>query len=123
MEVGTKIKRIRELKNIPMKEIAEKLDMSIQGYSKIERNEVSLTVEKLMKIAEAMELKPEELLTFDDKIVFKNSILNSCAFVNHGHLHNHTFPEELHQLYKDKVQLLEDTITMLRAEIERLKGK
>ncbi len=39
MEIGTKIRKIRELKGFSQENIAHDLEMSITGYGKIERNE------------------------------------------------------------------------------------
>lgn len=121
MDIGTKIRKVRELKGIPMKEMAEKLGMAISGYSKIERGEVNINIDKLTEIATVMELTPEELMSFDDKIVFQNSTLTNFAF-NNGQFH-YNFPEKLQQLYEDKIKLLEEKNEMLKAEIDRLKNK
>jgi transcriptional regulator with XRE-family HTH domain len=46
-----KIKTIRRLKNISQQKIADELHISQRNYSKIERGEISLSVERLMQIA------------------------------------------------------------------------
>ena len=45
------IKKFRELKNLTRDEVAEKLEMSLSGYSKLERGDVELTVNKLYRIS------------------------------------------------------------------------
>ena len=64
MKIGSKIRKIRELKNIPVKEMADRLNMSIQGYSKIERNDVSITTDKLEEISKNLEVSLNELFDF-----------------------------------------------------------
>jgi transcriptional regulator with XRE-family HTH domain len=54
MEIGNNIKKYRELKNLTRESVAAEMDMSVSGYSKIERNEVDLTVSKVKKIAEVL---------------------------------------------------------------------
>jgi transcriptional regulator with XRE-family HTH domain len=49
MEIGTKIRKIREIKGLSQENIAKELSMSITGYGKIERNEVSINFDKLQK--------------------------------------------------------------------------
>jgi len=65
MKIGAKIKKLRELKDIPQKRIAEELDLSIAGYGKIERDEVEITFSKLEAIGTILELKPCFIVDFD----------------------------------------------------------
>jgi transcriptional regulator with XRE-family HTH domain len=51
MKVGNKIKKIRELKNYTQEFMANELSMSISNYSKIERDEISITLDRLEEIA------------------------------------------------------------------------
>ena len=65
MKIGTKIKKLRELKGIPQKEMARKLKLSLNGYSKIEREEVEPTVTRLKLIGEILGIDIHLLLDFD----------------------------------------------------------
>lgn len=60
---------MRELKDCSQEEIAVKLGMSTNGYSKIERGETKANIPKLEQIAEALEVDLMELLTFGEKHV------------------------------------------------------
>lgn len=117
MQLGTKIRRIRTAKNIPAKQVADFLDMSLGGYNKIERNESEMNMSKLEKVAQVLDMTPEDILAFDEKIVFNNSTLHSSF--NYGTVHNN-FPEKLQQLYEDKISLLEDKVVFMQKEIDRL---
>ena len=116
MNIGTKIKTIRELKNLSIKEIANKLDMSISGYSRIERNEVDPNTEKLQKIASALEVSPNELFNFDDKNVFHNCTATNQSTLTAQNFNNH-FPIEMKQLYESNIKLLEEKVKMLEDQI------
>ena len=105
------IKKFRELKNLTRDEVAEKMEMSLSGYSKLERGDVELSISKLYKLAEILEVDISQILNFDASQVF-NVTNNSVANVIAKDQHNH-YPDE----YKDKY------IKMLEAEIERLKGE
>ncbi len=72
MKIGNKIKKIRDLKGIPVKEMAGKLNLSINGYSKIEREEVELSLVKLENIAKIFNVDIQFILEFD-----VDSFLNS----------------------------------------------
>ena len=103
------IKKFRELKNLTRDKVAEKLEMSLSGYSKLERGDVELTVNKLYRISEILEIDVSQILNFDASQIF-NVTNNSVANVIAKDQHNHYQDE-----YKDKY------IQLLESEVERLK--
>ena len=72
MEVHEKIRKIRELKNFSQENMAEQLQMSVNGYAKIERGEVGLQMDKLEKIADVLGMDVVDLLTVEKNLVFLN---------------------------------------------------
>lgn len=64
------IKKIRELKNLTREYVADELQMSTSGYGKIERGEVDLTVSKLIKIANVLDVSIEFIFKFDVSNLF-----------------------------------------------------
>lgn len=56
------IKSIRVSKNITQTDLADKLGMSQNGYSKVERGLTEITIEKLKEIANALDVHYLELL-------------------------------------------------------------
>lgn len=56
------IKRIREDKNISREEMADKLNMSLSGYAKIERGEVALTILRLEQIGQISNYTSTEII-------------------------------------------------------------
>lgn len=64
------VRKIRELKNLTREYVAGEVEMSMSGYSKIERGEVDLTVSKLIKIAKVLDVSVEFILKFDTTIFF-----------------------------------------------------
>lgn len=116
MNIGSKIRKIREIKGYSQENMAGELDMSITGYGKIERNEVTVTLDKLQDIANILGVQMEQILGFDESIAFNN--FNSSINNQVGHS---SFPPEIKQLYEDKIQLLEDKIRLLE-ELHQLKN-
>ncbi|TAE49422.1 MAG: XRE family transcriptional regulator, partial [Cytophagales bacterium] len=55
MEIGKKIKKLRELRNITQEYMAEKLDTSQQNYSRWEKGEIEITVSRLEQIAKILD--------------------------------------------------------------------
>ncbi len=110
-EVIENIKKFRELKNITRDELADKLEMSLSGYSKLERGEVEITLTKLYRIADILDISVSQILNFDVSQIF-NVKDYGVANVDIKSQTNNYNPDE----YKDKY------IKMLEAEVERLKN-
>ena len=67
MSVNEKIRKIREAKDWSQEQMAEKLDMSINGYAKIERGESKIYLDKLEQIAQVFDIDVVELMQSDGK--------------------------------------------------------
>ncbi len=111
------IKRFREFKNLTRDEVAEKLEMSLSGYSKLERGDVELTITKLFKISEILQVDVSQILNFDASQVF-NVTNNSVANVIAKDQHNH-YQDEFKEKY---IKLLETEVERLKNELEQLKS-
>lgn len=110
--IGDNIKKFRELKNITREQIAAELNLSLSGYSKIERNEVDLTISRIQQIAQILEVDVSQILNFDATQIFNitnNHLVQGFGSKVENHNHNHNDD------YREKY------IQMLEAEITRLK--
>ena len=94
MHVGRKIGRMREILGIKQEVVADKLGVSQQKISYIERSE-EVEDKVLHEIAEALGVAPEAIKNFDDETVF-NQINNT--------LHDHS---SLHQNYQCTINPME----------------
>ena len=70
MKVHEKIRFMRQSKHWSQEDMADKLDMSVNGYANIERGETDVQVSRLEKIAEAFGIELPELFNFGEKNVF-----------------------------------------------------
>ena len=70
--VGKKIKKLRELRNYTQSYMAIELDITQQGYSKIEK-EGRLTVDQLDRIASILNVDSAYILNFDEEQLLKDS--------------------------------------------------
>jgi len=61
LDFGARIALYRNLKGYTRKKIAYELRMSLRGYSAIENGEVSVTLERIITIAEILEIDPIQL--------------------------------------------------------------
>jgi transcriptional regulator with XRE-family HTH domain len=74
-KVATKIKEIRDHKNISQAAIAKQLEISTSAYSRLESGEVQITLNILEKISQLLEVNIVELLDL------KNTQIN---YFNHN---------------------------------------
>lgn len=65
--LGEKIRYFRNLKGWSQEEIADKLDLSLPAYSKIERNITDIGFKRLTQIAKVFGLSVIELLSASSK--------------------------------------------------------
>lgn len=121
MQVGQKIKKLRELKNFTQEYMADYLGMSQSNYSKIETGETDISYGKLEKIAEVLELRPEDIITFNEHVVF-NIMNNQTGIQTHtinGTIYN--TPNEFKEVYDAQLSALNAYISSLKEEITHLK--
>ena len=67
-EIHIKIRDLRKAKGLSQSEIADKLNLTQEGYAKIERGQTQLTVIRAKEIANIFEMSLKELL-FDESEV------------------------------------------------------
>lgn len=110
MEVGSKIKKIRELKNFTQEYMAEQLHISQSTYSRFEKDDSDITLSQLENISKILDVKIEDLINFNEKLVFNNYSSNNA---NQAHIINQYMSDNERKLYEDKIRLLEDKIMLL----------
>ena len=81
MPIGTKIKQLRELRNYTQAHMAHSLQMSLNGYGRLERDEVDMTLQRLERIAKLLGVDLLQILCFDENRVFNGSL--SDPFMAH----------------------------------------
>jgi transcriptional regulator with XRE-family HTH domain len=105
------VKRFRELKDLTREQMAADLNLSLSGYSKLERGEIEMTLNRLYEIADVLEVDISQILNFDAKYIF--NISNSQGvqgFDKGGNYHFHT-----QDVYREKyIEKLEEEIRNLK---------
>lgn len=69
MQTHDKIRYFRELRKITQEDFADKLAMSPSGYSKLERGETKLTVERVQQIADILQVSIFDLIATDQSVI------------------------------------------------------
>lgn len=119
MDIGFKIKKLRELRNYTQEYMASQLNMSAAGYGKIERNESEVSYQKLKKIAEILEITAEDISNFNEKLVF-NIMHNQTG---NGYVVNNGVSELEKKLYEQIINQQQEEIKTLKSIIEKLLDK
>ena len=107
------IRKIRGLRDYSQEYMGQKLGMSARGYGGIETGETPLTMERLEKIAEILEVDVPQLLSFDEKMLFYN-----CQYS--GNLYNNTFNGYSKEVVEKMLEQKDGEISYLKQQIEKL---
>ena len=120
MEIGTTIKKLRELKNLTQEFMASELNISQSTYSRIEKDESELTIAQLKQISEILEVKVEDLINFQEKFIFNNYATHNA---NQGYnVINNISPVEK-ELYEKHIETLREEVAYLKGLLDRVSGK
>ena len=68
MDLGEKIKELREDKRISIRELGRRTDVTGMHISNIEKGKANASPELVTKIADALEANPDELLHLADRV-------------------------------------------------------
>lgn len=114
-KIGDQIKKFRELRSYTQDHVAEQLEMTAQGYGRIERNEVEISLQKLQRIAEIIGTTIQDILGFEDKFVFNN---HECLQHNLG-LNQSPQLSEFQKQHEIHIQTMQKEIDWLRSQLEK----
>lgn len=70
MNIGSKIKKLRELRNFTQTYLADYLAITQSTYSRYEKDEQHFTAEMLQKLSEILGLSVEAMMKFDEEKLF-----------------------------------------------------
>lgn len=121
MEVQDKVRKMRELRQWSQEDMAGRLGMSTNGYAKIERGESRLSIAKLEKIAEVLEVELSDLLALNEKTVIclisENSQHSSNYYGNNQEqlLHAQMKELQLQLQHRDELLVLKESLLQQQA--------
>lgn len=128
MKIGKAMKKLREPKGMTQEEMAEKLEMTTNGYTQIERNIGNPNLLKIEKIASAFDMSTLEFLDFcENGATFYISTHNQQTSDNHGKNY-YIFGKSGHELLlaelesaEEKIKLKDELLIQKDNEIAALK--
>ena len=71
--IGEKIRKIREIRNMSRKYVAFELMISTNTYGKIERDEIDITLKRLYHISKILNVGITTIIEFDENKFLDNS--------------------------------------------------
>ena len=98
--------------------MASQLGMSQRAFSKLERDETKMSWDKIIAISKILEVKPEDLVSFNEEMVFN---INSQNGGQSGKIENLIIqiPEMVVSQYESRIKELSDEVLFLRAMISK----
>ncbi|MCW3074273.1 MAG: helix-turn-helix domain protein [Flaviaesturariibacter sp.] len=118
MNIGDKIRKVRELKGLKQEYVAGKLGLSVTAYGNIERNDSSLSFERLEEIAEVLEVTVQDILNIPEQLNIQS--VNNAHQVGFNHNttinDNRVCTEGEAEAYKESIKNLSKEIEYLRQQ-------
>jgi transcriptional regulator with XRE-family HTH domain len=114
MKIGCKVRMIRTLKGFSQSFMAEKLNLSQEGYSYIENKQKVINNEMIKKIADLLEVTIDEIQDFNPNIFFNHNNSENATGVL-GYNINYSEKESL--LIKNLIESMDKTIELLEKTI------
>ena len=116
MNIAERIRSLRQQKNWTQEDMAEKLNISSNGYGNLERGTTGMTFHRLEQLAEIFGIGLAELLGIDGKFIL-NQMGEHCNN-NNFNLDSKPLTESEYKYQLEKQQLI---IENLRQEVSYLK--
>lgn len=130
ISIGQKIRELRMRKGYSQENLAEMLEMTTNGYAKIEQDKTpNLSVRRLEQIAEALNSNVQELYSLGDANTHYIGTQNNNDNSTSHYVINQNVPQEYQRLqienehFKEKTTSLEQRIKDLEEIINLMKNK
>jgi transcriptional regulator with XRE-family HTH domain len=118
IELGTNIRKLRELRGYTQQNLADEINISQKSLSRIENGTISPTFSTLSKISNVLNLKLHELLNFNDHFIFNSYTLNQQG--GEYFAYNNTEIKQIENLYNKLLDEKERTIQILIKKVNNL---
>ncbi len=115
-EIGTRIKKLREEKNISQEKMALELELTQSNYGRLEKDDKRLTVPKILKISEVLSVNISYLFNEQTaKVIHQNNNENPSAYnVENLYQNNKEITDRLIDQYEARLKEKDELIAILR---------
>jgi len=118
MDIGDKIRKVRELKGFKQEYVATELGMSVTAYGNIERNASGITFERLEEISRILEVTVQDILNIPEQLNI-HSVANSQVGFNQVGFNYYENQQEI-EAFKRAMDNLEKEVEYLRSQNSQL---
>lgn len=128
MKLSDKLFLTRVEKKLSKQEVANRLNMDVTTYGRVESGKRSLEIDKLKLLPEALGIEAKEILDLLD--IDKGNVFNinneeyasGNGYVENYYMENRESLIEIKRLYQEIIKQKDDTIKILQKENETLKA-
>lgn len=116
-QIANRIRKTRELKGLSQEFMAQQIHVSLSAYSRLERNEIQLTIDKLIRIASALNVSLDDLLigepSEENMEALNDSGLRTLSKVDLS---------KIVEAYEGQTKALKEQIEFLKEHIRRIES-
>ncbi|MGI9579735.1 helix-turn-helix domain-containing protein [Chryseobacterium sp. RRHN12] len=121
-----KLRTVRKMKGFTQQQMAEIIPTDVSNYSRKESGAVSITQTEWNKLAQFLSVPVEEIYEEDEvKFIIENPVFNdspgSSVNANNSGDDNSNFTNISNELSIEIIKTMQEYISLLKEEIERLK--
>lgn len=120
MSLNENLRKIRLLKGLSQENMAEHLGLSQSHYNRMETGMQTITEDRLVKLAELLNVEVEVLREFDKMPLLINNIDNQHGG-NNGYNVSYALSVQEKEQYEARIKYLEEEIQFLRRLLEKQK--
>lgn len=112
--IADNIRKVRIIKEVDTKSIAEHLGISSSAYTKMERGEIQIDIERIVSISEKLGVSPMDILSFSPDKIFEKTESSDIA----------TLPDiDVESQYAVSKKIIDSLTSQLKIKDEQLKSK
>ncbi|MBB6330523.1 transcriptional regulator with XRE-family HTH domain [Chryseobacterium sediminis] len=117
-----KLRTVRKRKGFTQQQMAEVIPTDVSNYSRKESGAVSITHTEWNKLAQFLEVPLEEIYEEEEtRIIIENPVFNDSPGSNVGNITANNVGNITNELSIEIIKNLQEYISLLKEEIERLK--
>ena len=110
-----KITQYRNRKGYTYENMAHDLHITPAAYRKIETGETKLTVERLFKIAEILDIKVSDLLNEEKSTIYNQDLKDNSV----GHQQVENLYQENKEVYQELLKAKDEQIALLKEMLDK----
>lgn len=111
MQIGKKIRKVRELRNFTQDFMAKGLGITQEAYRRLESGQTRIDINRMEKVAKILDVDPLTLMNFDESFFFNNCNQNQAGKIVNNY---HSLANEERKFYLDRIASLEKEIEDFR---------